>query len=89
MLAPDRRLIRGLGATATTSIPLANKEACFIMLRVLLSVDIDEPTKMAASATLRRAFLSSTVDIRSWTIHAIDGVEDHADAQLSLLEEPG
>jgi hypothetical protein len=57
------------------------------MLRLLVSVDIDEPTKMAASAALRRAFLSSTVDIRSWTIHAIDGVEDHNDPQLALLLE--
>jgi hypothetical protein len=48
------------------------------MLRLLISVDVDEPTKMAASATLRRAFLSSTVDIRSYTIHAIDPVEGNA-----------
>lgn len=31
---------------------------------------------MQAAATLRRAFLSSTVDVRSYTIVAIDVVED-------------
>ncbi len=46
------------------------------MFKLRVEITLDEPTKMAAAATLRRAFLSSTVDIRSYRIVAIDLVDE-------------
>jgi hypothetical protein len=59
------------------------------VLRLTVTVDLAEPTGMAASAALRRAFLSSTVDVRSYVIHSIEVVDEPADAQLSLLDVVG
>jgi hypothetical protein len=55
-------------------------------LKVTLRINIPVPSKMAASAALRQALLSSTVDF-DYTIHEIAPVEGNAEEeQLELIE---
>jgi hypothetical protein len=61
-------------------IHLSRAEAYFSMLRLSVSIDLEgyDNSKMAASAALRIAFLSSSVGsaIRGWQIHEMTLVEE-------------
>jgi hypothetical protein len=56
-------------------------------LNVTLRLKVPSPSKMAASAALRQALLSSTVNVEDYEIHEIHVIADVDEPAGDVVEE--